>query len=102
MAAECKGHRLIPTLHRGTTYDAASERIRLIEVAVWLLLILVATAVPRILIRFFALDRRSLRNANGPVEWLNIAKGGPDSPADTLRPSKAQLTVSVGKPMTLS
>ena len=36
----------------------------------------------------------SLRNANGPVEWLNIAKDGIDL---TPQPSKAQLTVSVGE-----
>jgi len=36
----------------------------------------------------------SLRNANGPVEWLNIAKDGIDL---TPYPSKAQLTVSVGE-----
>ena len=32
-----------------------------------------------------------------PWSGLNIAKGGPDWPADTLRPSKAQLTISVGE-----
>ena len=36
----------------------------------------------------------SLRNAGGPVEWLNIAKDGIDLPA---HPSKAQLTVTVGE-----
>src|SRR5262249_54693762 len=47
--------------------------------------------------------RVSLRNANGPVEWLNIAKDGPALPADTLRPSKAQTYLqSGGKPTTVS
>jgi len=36
----------------------------------------------------------SLRNANGPVEWLNVAKDGIDLPA---HPSKAQLTITVGE-----
>jgi manganese oxidase len=36
----------------------------------------------------------SLRNANGPVEWLNIAKDGIDLPPRT---SKAQMTVTVGE-----
>jgi FtsP/CotA-like multicopper oxidase with cupredoxin domain len=36
----------------------------------------------------------SLRDANGPVEWLNIAKDGIDL---TPHPGKAQLTVSVGE-----
>jgi FtsP/CotA-like multicopper oxidase with cupredoxin domain len=36
----------------------------------------------------------SLRNANGPVEWLNIAKDGIDLPPRT---SKAQMTITVGE-----
>jgi FtsP/CotA-like multicopper oxidase with cupredoxin domain len=36
----------------------------------------------------------SLRNANGPVEWLNIAKDGVDLPP---RMSKAQITITVGE-----
>jgi FtsP/CotA-like multicopper oxidase with cupredoxin domain len=36
----------------------------------------------------------SLRNADGPVEWFNVAKDGIDIPA---RSSKAQLTITVGE-----
>jgi FtsP/CotA-like multicopper oxidase with cupredoxin domain len=36
----------------------------------------------------------SLRDTNGPVEWLNIAKDGIDL---TPHPSKAQLTITVGE-----
>jgi len=36
----------------------------------------------------------SLRNTNGPVEWLNIAKDGVDLPP---RASKAQMTITVGE-----
>jgi hypothetical protein len=39
----------------------------------------------------------SLRGINGPVEWLNIAKDGADLPAQAARPSKAQLTITVGE-----
>jgi FtsP/CotA-like multicopper oxidase with cupredoxin domain len=39
----------------------------------------------------------SLRNANGPVEWLNIAKDGVDLPPDMQRTAKAQLTITVGE-----
>jgi manganese oxidase len=39
----------------------------------------------------------SLRNTNGPVEWLNIAKDGAELPKDVLRPTKAQLTITVGE-----
>jgi manganese oxidase len=39
----------------------------------------------------------SLRNANGPVEWLNIAKDGVDLPPNMARPAKAQLTITVGE-----
>ena len=39
----------------------------------------------------------SLHNANGPVEWLNVAKDGVDLPPDQLRSSRAQVTVSVGE-----
>jgi FtsP/CotA-like multicopper oxidase with cupredoxin domain len=39
----------------------------------------------------------SLRNANGPVEWLNIAKDGVDLPPDIQRTAKAQLTITVGE-----
>jgi len=39
----------------------------------------------------------SLRNANGPVEWLNIAKDGIDLPPNMVRPAKAQLTITVGE-----
>jgi hypothetical protein len=39
----------------------------------------------------------SLRNATGPVEWLNIAKDGADLPPNRLRPTKAQLTITVGE-----
>jgi len=39
----------------------------------------------------------SLRNANGPVEWLNIAKDGVDLPPTMVRSTKAQLTITVGE-----
>lgn len=39
----------------------------------------------------------SLRNANGPVEWLTIAKDGADLPAEAVRSSKAQLPITVGE-----
>ena len=39
----------------------------------------------------------SLRGINGPVEWLNIAKDGADLPAQAARPTKAQLTITVGE-----
>jgi FtsP/CotA-like multicopper oxidase with cupredoxin domain len=39
----------------------------------------------------------SLRNPNGPVEWLNVAKDGADLPRDLVRPAKAQLTITVGE-----
>ena len=39
----------------------------------------------------------SLRDTNGPVEWLNIAKDGADLPANVVRPTKAQLTITVGE-----
>jgi FtsP/CotA-like multicopper oxidase with cupredoxin domain len=39
----------------------------------------------------------SLRNANGPVEWLNIAKDGVDLPPNMVRAAKAQLTITVGE-----
>ncbi len=39
----------------------------------------------------------SLRNANGPVEWLSIAKDGIDFPHDSVRPTKAQFTITVGE-----
>ena len=39
----------------------------------------------------------SLRGTNGPVEWLNMAKDGADLPTQGLRPTKAQLTITVGE-----
>jgi manganese oxidase len=39
----------------------------------------------------------SLRNPNGPVEWLNVAKDGADLPRDLVRVTKAQLTITVGE-----
>jgi manganese oxidase len=39
----------------------------------------------------------SLRNANGPVEWSNIAKDGVDLSPNMARPAKAQLTITVGE-----
>ncbi len=39
----------------------------------------------------------SLRNTNGPVEWLTIAKDGADLPFQTVHPTKAQLTITVGE-----
>jgi FtsP/CotA-like multicopper oxidase with cupredoxin domain len=39
----------------------------------------------------------SLRNANGPVQWLNVAKDGAELPADAVRSSMAQLTITVGE-----
>ncbi len=39
----------------------------------------------------------SLRNRNGPVEWRIIAKDGADLSPDSLRSSKAQLTITVGE-----
>ena len=39
----------------------------------------------------------SLRNMNGPVDWRIIAKDGADLPPDSVRSSKAQLTITVGE-----
>lgn len=39
----------------------------------------------------------SLRNVNGPVDWRIIAKDGADLPPDSVRSSKAQLTITVGE-----
>ena len=39
----------------------------------------------------------SLRNSNGPVEWLNVAKDGADLPPAVVRPTKAQLAITVGE-----
>jgi len=39
----------------------------------------------------------SLNGLSGPVEWRNIAKDGADLPSEAARPTKAQLTVSVGE-----
>jgi len=39
----------------------------------------------------------SLRNASGPVEWSNLAKDGADLSKELVRPSKAQLTITVGE-----
>jgi manganese oxidase len=39
----------------------------------------------------------SLLNQNGPVAWQVIAKDGADLPTDAERPSKAQLTITVGE-----
>lgn len=39
----------------------------------------------------------SLRNNEGPVDWRIIAKDGADLAADVVRPSKAQLTITVGE-----
>ena len=39
----------------------------------------------------------SLRDTNGPVEWLNVAKDGADLPRDLVHPAKAQLTITVGE-----
>jgi len=39
----------------------------------------------------------SLRNPDGPVDWRIIAKDGADLPPDLVRPSKAQLTITVGE-----
>ena len=39
----------------------------------------------------------SLRDRNGPVEWRITAKDGADLPASLVRPSNAQLTVTVGE-----
>jgi FtsP/CotA-like multicopper oxidase with cupredoxin domain len=39
----------------------------------------------------------SLRNQNGPVAWQVIAKDGADLPRDAERPSKEQLTITVGE-----
>jgi manganese oxidase len=39
----------------------------------------------------------SLRNVNGPVEWRIIAKDGADLPPDSVRSTKAQLTITVGE-----
>jgi FtsP/CotA-like multicopper oxidase with cupredoxin domain len=39
----------------------------------------------------------SLRNASGPVEWLNVAKDGADMPKELVRPSKALYTITVGE-----
>lgn len=39
----------------------------------------------------------SLRNTNGLVEWLEIAKDGADLPINIVHPTKAQLTVTVGE-----
>ncbi len=38
-----------------------------------------------------------LRNSGAPVEWKVIAKDGADMPLTLVRPSKAQLTVTVGE-----
>ena len=39
----------------------------------------------------------SLRTMNGPVDWQVIAKDGADLPFAAVRPSKAQLTITVGE-----
>jgi FtsP/CotA-like multicopper oxidase with cupredoxin domain len=39
----------------------------------------------------------ALRNSSDLVEWLNIAKDGADLPSAVLRPTKAQLTITVGE-----
>ena len=39
----------------------------------------------------------ALRNSGDLVEWLNIAKDGADLPPGVLRPTKAQLTITVGE-----
>ncbi len=39
----------------------------------------------------------SLRNASDPVEWSNFAKDGADLSKELVRPSKAQLTITVGE-----
>lgn len=39
----------------------------------------------------------SLRDTKGPVEWQVIAKDGADLPVESLHPSKAQLTITVGE-----
>ncbi len=39
----------------------------------------------------------SLGDSKGPVEWRIIAKDGADLPSDSKRPSKAQLTITVGE-----
>jgi FtsP/CotA-like multicopper oxidase with cupredoxin domain len=39
----------------------------------------------------------SLRNPDGPVDWRIIAKDGADLPPEAVRPSKAQLPITVGE-----
>ena len=39
----------------------------------------------------------SLRNVNGPVDWRILAKDGAGLPPDGGRPTKAQLTITVGE-----
>ncbi len=39
----------------------------------------------------------SLRNELGPVEWQVISKDGADLPPSTVRPRKAELTITVGE-----
>ena len=39
----------------------------------------------------------SLRDGTGPVEWRVIAKDGADLPPESVRPAKAQMTITVGE-----